>query len=47
MRSGSIADRLVVQGTPEVVLDPVRYDHRNGGGHLAVSASGALLYGTG
>ena len=40
-------DRLVVQGTPEVVLDPVRYDPRNGGGHVAVSASGALLYGLG
>ena len=32
MRSGSIVDRLVVQGTPEVVLDPVRYNPRNGGG---------------
>lgn len=40
-------DRLVVQGTPEVVLDPVRYDPRNGGGHVVVSASGALLYGPG
>jgi serine/threonine-protein kinase len=40
-------DRLVVQGTPEVVLDPVRYDWRNGGAHLAVSASGVLLYGPG
>jgi serine/threonine-protein kinase len=39
--------RLTIQGTPEVVLDPVRYDPRNGGGHLAVSASGALLYGVG
>jgi serine/threonine-protein kinase len=37
-------ERLVVQGTPEVVLDPVRYDTRNGGAHLAVSASGAMLY---
>ena len=38
---------LAVRGTPEVVLDPVRYDPRNGGGHLAVSASGVLLYGAG
>ena len=27
-----------------MVLDPVRYDWRNGGGHLAVSASGVLMY---
>ena len=40
-------ERLAIHGTPEVVLDPVRYDPRNGGGHLAVSASGALLYGVG
>ena len=40
-------DRLTVQGTPEVVLDPVRYNRRNGGSHVAVSASGALLYGLG
>jgi hypothetical protein len=40
-------DRLAVQGTPEVVLDPVRYDPRNGSGHVAVSASGVLLYGPG
>ena len=40
-------DRLAPQGTPEVVLDPVRYDPRNGGGHVAVSASGALVYGPG
>ena len=40
-------DRLTVQGTPEVVLDPVRYNRRNGGSHVAVSASGALLYGSG
>ncbi len=44
---GFDADRLVVRGTPDVVLDPVRYDSRNGGGHLAVSASGVLLYGSG
>jgi serine/threonine-protein kinase len=40
-------DRLTVQGTPEVVLDPVRFNRRNGGAHLAVSASGTLLYGSG
>jgi hypothetical protein len=40
-------ERLMVQGTPEVVLDPVRYNRRNGGAHVAVSASGALLYGPG
>jgi serine/threonine-protein kinase len=44
---GFDADRLVVQGTPEVVLDPIRYDPRNGGAYVAVSASGALLYGPG
>lgn len=40
-------ERLAVRGTPEVVLDPVRYDVRNGGAHLATSASGVLLYGPG
>ncbi len=40
-------ERIVVQGTPKVILDAVRYDWRNGGGHLAVSASGALLYAPG
>jgi serine/threonine-protein kinase len=40
-------ERLVVSGTPEVVLDAIRYDPRNGGTHLAVSASGVLLYGPG
>ena len=44
---GFDAERLVVQGTPQVVLDPVRYDWRNGGGHLAASASGVLVYGPG
>jgi Tol biopolymer transport system component len=38
---------LMVRGTPEVVLDPVRYDTRNGGSHVAVSRSGVLLYGPG
>ena len=37
-------ERLVVRGTPEVVLDTVLYHWRNGGGHLAVSQSGVLLY---
>src|SRR4029453_4208979 len=40
-------DRLIVQGTPEVVMDPVRYYRRNGGSHVAVSASGTLVYGPG
>lgn len=40
-------ERLAVRGTPEVVLDPVRYDARNGGAHLAVSTSGVILYGPG
>jgi serine/threonine protein kinase/Tol biopolymer transport system component len=39
-------DRVSVSGTPEVVLDTVRYDPRNGGTHLAVSSSGVLLYGS-
>jgi hypothetical protein len=39
-------ERVVVQGTPDVVLDAVRYDWRNGGGHLAVSQSGVLVYAT-
>jgi Tol biopolymer transport system component len=44
---GFDAKHLVVRGTPEVVLDAVHYDWRNGGSHLAVSASGVLLYGPG
>jgi hypothetical protein len=40
-------ERLIVSGTPEVIVDAVRYDPRNGGTHLAVSASGVLLYGPG
>ena len=39
--------RLAVSGTPEVLLDAIRYDWRNGGSHLAVSASGVLIYGPG
>ena len=38
---------LTLRGTPEVMLDAIRYDWRNGGSHLAVSASGALIYGPG
>jgi serine/threonine-protein kinase len=37
-------DRLAMRGTPQAVLDPVRYDWRNGGSHLSVAGSGALLY---
>ncbi len=40
-------DRLVVRGAPEVAVDAVRYDPRNGGTHLAASASGVLVYGPG
>jgi serine/threonine-protein kinase len=40
-------ERLIVRGTPEVVVDAVRYDQRNGGTHLTVSATGVLLYGPG
>ena len=40
-------ENLIVLGTPEVVLDGIRYDPSNGGSHLAVSASGVLLYGRG
>ena len=40
-------ERLQTRGAPEVALDPVRYDVRNGGSHLAVSASGVLVYGPG
>ena len=36
-----------MRGTPEVLLDAIRYDWRNGGSHLAVSASGVLVYGPG
>jgi serine/threonine-protein kinase len=38
---------LAVRGTPEVLLDGIRYDWRNGGSHLAVSTSGVLVYGPG
>ena len=36
-----------MSGTPEVVVDAVRYDPRNGGTHLAVSSTGVMLYGPG
>jgi len=38
--------RLAVVGTPDVLLDTVRYDWRNGGTHLAASA-GTLVYAPG
>ena len=41
------ADGVGVRGTPEVVLDGIRYDARNGGTHLAVSDSGVLVYSPG
>jgi Tol biopolymer transport system component len=40
-------DRLTAAGAPEVLVDGVRYDPRNGGCHLAVSRSGAFIYGPG
>jgi Tol biopolymer transport system component len=40
-------DRLTTRGAPEVLVDGVRYDPRNGGCHLAVSQSGAFIYGPG
>jgi Tol biopolymer transport system component len=40
-------DRLTARGAPEVLVDGVRYDPRNGGCHLAVSQSGAFIYGPG
>jgi Tol biopolymer transport system component len=40
-------DRLTTRGAPEVLVDGVRYDPRNGGCHLAVSPSGAFIYGPG
>ena len=38
---------VAVRGTPEVLLDAIRYDWRNGGSHLAVSTSGVLVFGPG
>jgi serine/threonine-protein kinase len=40
-------ERVAVRGVPDVLLDGVRYDARNGGCHLAVSASGVVVYGPG
>jgi Tol biopolymer transport system component len=37
-------ERLTLGGPPEVVLDAVRYDGRNGGTHVAVSTSGHVVY---
>jgi serine/threonine-protein kinase len=37
-------ERITVVGTPDVVLDAIRYDWRNGGSHLAVATSGVLVY---
>ena len=39
--------RMAVSGTPEVLLDAIRYDWRNGGSHLAVSPAGVLVYSPG
>jgi serine/threonine-protein kinase len=36
---------LAVRGTPEVVLEGIHYDRRNGAMHFAVSDSGNLVYG--
>ncbi len=38
---------LQVRGTPQVVVEGVRYDPQNGGSHVAVSATGALVYAPG
>jgi Tol biopolymer transport system component len=49
-RAYSIAfdtERVETQGAPEVMLDGVRYDPRNGGTHLATSGAGALVYSPG
>lgn len=35
---------MAVHGTPEVVLDGVRFDARNGATHLALSDAGTLVY---
>jgi Tol biopolymer transport system component/tRNA A-37 threonylcarbamoyl transferase component Bud32 len=40
-------EALAVRGSPTVVAEGVRYDPRNGGTHMAVSASGTLVYGPG
>ncbi len=38
-------DALAVRGTPEVVIEGVRDDPRNGAAHFAVAEGGPLLYG--
>jgi serine/threonine-protein kinase len=37
-------ERREASGTPEVVIEGIRYDARNGGANLAVAATGALLF---
>ena len=37
-------ETLTLHGTPEMVLEGLRYDPRNGGAHFAISESGTLLY---
>src|SRR4029453_12202674 len=37
--------RLETRGTPQVVVEGVRYDAQNGGTHFAVSPVGGLVYG--
>src|SRR4029453_2966429 len=39
---GFDAERLTVQGSPEVILDTVRYNPRNGGGHLDGAGAGGM-----
>jgi serine/threonine protein kinase/Tol biopolymer transport system component len=39
--------RLEVKGIPQIVVEGVRYDPQNGGSHIAVSGTGALVYGPG
>ncbi|HEY6548476.1 MAG TPA: protein kinase, partial [Vicinamibacteria bacterium] len=36
--------RLAVRGTPEVVVDGVRYEPQNGGTHVAVAGEGTFIY---
>jgi serine/threonine-protein kinase len=38
---------MKVQGTPQIVVEGVRYDPQNGGSHVAVSATGGLVYAPG
>ena len=44
---GFYPQAVAIRGTPDVLLDAIRYDWRNGGSHLAVSTSGVLVYGPG